>query len=63
MITISYNKDLFLFILLLLMAFNGVIKCIAGITLYGNEKDKRWGLMDTLDGLFGIGIVIYVMLM
>lgn len=63
MITINYNKDLFLLILLLLMVLNGVIKTIAGIILYGREKDHCWGLADTLDGLVGIAIVACVILM
>ena len=57
MINISYNKDLFLFILLLLMAINGTIKTIAGVVLYGKDKDKRWGLADSVDGLIAVGIV------
>jgi hypothetical protein len=62
LITISYDKDLFLFILLLLMAFNGIIKIIAGVILHGNEKDKHWSLADSFDGLISIGIVILVLL-
>lgn len=45
------------------MAFNGIIKIISGIILYGREKDNHWGLADTLDGIIGMAIVACVILM
>jgi hypothetical protein len=57
---IAPNFNLFLWIILLALAFNAICKIILGIM--GVEKSDRYDIMDILDGIFWLTIVIVVLL-
>jgi hypothetical protein len=57
---IAPNFNLFLWIMLVALAFNSICKIILGIT--GTEKSDKYGIADILDGIFWLIIIIVVLL-
>jgi hypothetical protein len=57
---IAPNFSLFLWIMLLVLAFDAICKIILGIM--GVQKSDRYGIADILDGILWLTIVIVVLL-
>ena len=60
MITVTWNKDLFLGILFILMFVNSIIKMVQGA--WGGERPRYYDWTDFADGMIGLMIVFLVLL-
>ncbi len=55
---ITIDQSLFITILIVLLAINGVVKLILGVS--HTEKHKTWDLWDAGDGILALAIVFAV---
>jgi len=62
-ISVSFNKDLLLLIVLLWFLGQGIINVVAGIFLAGKERSKVYGQADVIAGALNLLVFFVVLLL